>query len=97
MAPQPAERRVLVILWLAMAASIAMYFVVIQRVQPTRAHENPALLNGLMVAAIGLVGTSFLVKSRIRAARGERPALLIALALCEAAALCGLVVWFNTA
>jgi uncharacterized membrane protein len=97
MTPQPAERRVLIILWLAMAASIAMYFVVIQMVPPTSAHEDPALVNALLVAAAGMVGASFLVKSRIRAAQGERTALLIALALCEAAALCGLVVWFVTA
>ena len=84
------------VLWLVMAMSIVMYFVVIQMVKPTRAQENPTLVTALLIAALVLVAASFPVKSRLRA-QSEKSALLVALALCEAAALCGLVIWFSTA
>jgi hypothetical protein len=97
MTPQPTARRQLVVLWLAMALSIGMYFVVIQMVQPTHAQENPTLVNILMVMAVTLVAVSFPLKSRIRRMSSEQAGLLVALAMCEAAAICGLVAWFSTA
>ena len=75
-------------LWLAMVFSIMMYFVVIQRVTPASPQENPTLVYAMLGASIALVVTSFVAK---------RVADILALALCEAAALLGVVAWFVTA
>ncbi|HEY2012433.1 MAG TPA: hypothetical protein VGH38_02980 [Bryobacteraceae bacterium] len=100
-----AARRMQILIWLAMVASVGMYFVLVQLVTPAHAQENPALVNILLVSALTLVGASFPLKKRIRSQatpggdpdKAQQSGLLVALALCEAAALCGVVVWFNTA
>jgi hypothetical protein len=92
-----------VILWMAMLVSIGMYFVVVRLVPPQQATDNPALVNTLLVAALGLVAASFAVKSHFLQ-RGRdlgkpaffRMALIVALVLCEAGALLGVVAWFLT-
>ncbi len=93
--PSPYSQRV--ILWLAMAASIAMYFVVAQMVRPQQVQDNPGLVNILLVVAVALVGASFGVKSQFASRNLQKAGELIALTLCEAAALLGLVAWFITA
>jgi len=91
-------------LWMAMVFSIMMYYVVIQRVTPVNPQENARLVAAMLAASIALVVTSFVVKPRLQgrtdqpnAAARTRAADIIALALCEAAALFGVVVWFMTA
>jgi len=87
-----------------MLFSIGMYYVVVKLVQPTGAKDNPMLVRILLVMAVGLVGASFAIKRRIaagvatpdNAARIQQLRLIVALVLCEAAALFGVVVWFVT-
>lgn len=104
MTSQPASRRQQMLIWLLMFLSIGMYYVVVRLVQPTGAQENPMLVRILLVMAVGLVGASFVVRSRLGAAtetaahtaRIQQMRLIVALAFCEAAALCGVLVWFTT-
>jgi len=99
-----AEHRFAVVLWAAMLFSLCMYFVVIRLVRPGQAVENPTLVLVLMVLSAACALASFAVKKwfESRAAGENKPALrrtgfLIALVLCEAAALYGVVAWFTTA
>lgn len=93
-----------IIIWLVMLISIGMYYVVAKVAQPQGAQENPILVRVLLVMAAALVVGSFVAKSRFaagaataaNAARIQQLRLIVALALCEAAALFGLVVWFVT-
>ena len=83
------EYRGRLILWLAMTFAIVMYFVVIQRVTPASPQENPTLVYAMLAASVALVAASFVVKAK-------RVPDILALALCEAAALLGVVAWFTT-
>ena len=89
-----AEYRTQVLMWLGMTVSAAMYYVLVRMVRPAAPQDNPALVNILLVMGAVLVIASFIVKS---ARVPRRLALLIGLAVCEAGALCGVVVWFLTA
>lgn len=80
------------VLWVAMAISIPVYFVVARMVQPVDVQANETLVAVLLVVALSLVGLSFPMKSRLRKQSG----LIVALILCEAAALFGLVIRFAT-
>lgn len=89
------------IVWLAMAGSIGFYFVVLRMIPPNAAQENPMLVNILLAAAFGAVALSFPARQwfHTRAATGDseearRLSFVVELALCESAALFGLVVWF---
>ncbi|HYL76221.1 MAG TPA: hypothetical protein VEU96_18570 [Bryobacteraceae bacterium] len=90
-------------LWLAMVFSIVMYYVVIQRVTPANPQENLTLVYALLGGSGGLVVTSFVMKRRMLARADlpnmarRRAADIIAIVLCEAAALLGVVAWFITA
>lgn len=89
------------VIWLALVMSLVMYFVILRLVPPPVTEAVPGLVTGLMVGAIGLVAFSFLVRNRM-VARGDTegaprqpPApMIVPLAMCEAAALFGVVVWF---
>lgn len=105
--PQPAPHRndtphrLELILWLAMTVSVGLYFLVLQFFEPAAARDNPTLVTALMVVAAGMAMASFAVKQQISAsaadsAKGKRAALIVALAMCEAAALFGVVVRFVT-
>jgi F0F1-type ATP synthase membrane subunit c/vacuolar-type H+-ATPase subunit K len=90
-------------LWLAILFSVAMYFVVVRMVQPQGVKDNPALVNILLIAAASLVVASFLAESALRTlareknnAQLEQAAYIVALVLCESAALFGVVIWFVT-
>lgn len=91
-----------VMLWLAMLVSVAMYFVVVSMLPPATPTENPALVNGLLVAALGMVAASFAAKARLSQAAGtddlkrKQMGLVVPLAMCESAAVLGVVVWFVT-
>lgn len=82
------------VVWLAMLYSIVMYFVVMRLLAPPGPADNPALVAALTGIAALLVVVSFLVKGRFAVRNAGH---LLALALCEAAALMGVVSWFLTA
>lgn len=93
-----------VVTWLAILAAIPMYYVVMHNVRPVAPVDNPVLVNALLGAALVLVGASFVLKSVVPArAPGEqgprlqRVGFILALILCETAALSGVVIWFLTA
>jgi hypothetical protein len=80
-----------------------MYFVVMRLVTPANPNENPTLVTALLIVAFALVVASFVVKRRLPArtdnvdvAARRRHADIVALVLCEAAALYALPVWFIT-
>ncbi len=84
--PVEARHRQRVIVWLVMAVSIVMYFIVARVIEPRVTRSDPTLVTVLLVTAVSMVAMSFAVKSRAQAGR------IIALVLCEAAALFGIVV-----
>ena len=87
------------ILWAASATSVVLFFVVTRFAPPPEGvRDNPVLLAALLAAAAGLTAASFLIRNRIGAdAPPQRrlTAMTIALAMCEAAAIFGLVVHFT--
>ena len=97
------QYRARLIVWSVMALSIMMYFVVIRVVTPANPTENPTLVTALLIVAFALVVASFVAKRRLLSrtdnvdvAVRRRQADIVALVLCEAAALYGLPVWFIT-
>jgi hypothetical protein len=104
--PSPAgeaQYRARLILWLVMALSTVMYFVVMRLVTPANPQENPTLVTALLIVAFALVVASFVIEKLLLArmnnvdiAARRRQADIIALVFCEAAALDGLVTWFIT-
>jgi hypothetical protein len=91
------------VIWLALVVATGLYFVVTKLAAPSGAQANPTLVTILFVFSAGLVAGSFGMKARLLS-RASRPssrmrqqAELIALILCEAAAVLGVVVWFVTA
>ena len=98
-----AEHRFFLILWSAMLAAVVIYFVVMRLVPPPAPRDSPALVNILIVMAVVLVAASFMLKSTMlgRARQAGRPELrraarIVALTLCDAAAILGLVAWMLT-
>ena len=88
----------MLILWFALLMSVAMYFVVSQLAPPAAAPPNPILTFTLTAVGTFLVGISFVLKRKLlRRSVDEQDlslvqkALVIACAICEAAALLGLV------
>jgi len=88
----------MLILWFALLMSVAMYFVVSQLVPPATAPPNPILTFTLTAVGTFLVGISFVLKRKLlRRSVDEQDlglvqkALVIACAICEAAAVLGLV------
>jgi uncharacterized membrane protein len=98
-----AEYRQQVVIWLAMVVAIGLYFAILRLAQPASPTDNPLLVDILLFVALVLLGVSFAVKN-VFLARGRaqnKPALrragpLIALVLCDTAALFGILVWFMT-
>jgi len=88
----------MLILWFALLMSVAMYFVVSQLAPPATAPPNPILTFTLTAIGTFLVGISFVLKRKLlRRSVDEQDlglvqkALVIACAICEAAAVLGLV------
>lgn len=107
MAPQDPQsldgrRRFQLILWLAMVLAGAGYFVVIILIPAVDPLPNPVLDTALLAIATGSVAVSFPVKNRLRGPQEirnpirERQAQIVALLLCEAAAIYGAVMHFVT-
>ena len=88
----------LLILWFALLTSVVMYFVVSQLAPPATAPPNSILTFTLTAIGTFLVGVSFLIKQKLlrRSVDDQdvslvQKALVIACAICEAAAVLGLV------
>ena len=99
------RHRVLFIIWAAFLVTIANLFLITLLVphsgRPTS--EAQTLILVLAVLALALVALSFLFKRKIltRAATEQRPqmvmtAYILALAMCDAACIMGLLVFFTT-
>ena len=92
-----------VILWMAMLASVVMYFVVVKMVPATPSVDNPLFAYVGIGIGVCLVATSIPLRNHFLArARGGMPglyrlAVIVPIVFCEAAALLGVVVWFLTA
>ena len=89
------------ILWLAMILSVVMYFVVTQVAKPPSTQDNPTLVRTLLVVAVSLVASSFQIKKQLLArspgaAPSARLGYIVALVLCESAAVFGVAVYFVT-
>jgi hypothetical protein len=84
------------VLWGAMLLSVALYFFVAQLLPSSdQSDSSPSLVPALGVVALAAVASSFWFRYRFFAqpTPSQRlTALIIALALCEVAALLGLVV-----
>jgi len=86
------DRRVQVVIWAAMLGSMAMYYVVMRMVKPASPAATLNVALALALTSATLVGLSFLLKRRMAVRNG----FIVALALCDAGAVLGLVSWFVT-
>jgi len=98
-----AYRRFQLTVWLAMVMAGVMYLVILKLVPASAPQLNQSLETTLLAIAAGLVAVSFPVENRLRGPREEtrnlareRAALITGLALCESAAVLGVVVHFVT-
>jgi F0F1-type ATP synthase membrane subunit c/vacuolar-type H+-ATPase subunit K len=99
-----ARYRVLVILWFAMLGSVVMFFVITKITgTPKAAEANMTLVSIFMALGLFTIGLSFVLKRRLlsQAIERQRPdlvqtGLIVGMALCEAAAIFGLIIFFVT-
>ncbi len=103
------RHRVLLIMWGAFLASIVMYILVAYFFRPAGTggggdDNNLVVIIVLMMAGVSLVAVSFIIKNGLLAQAVSRQridsvqvAYIVAFALCESAALMGLVATFITA
>jgi len=97
-----ARHRTLITLWAAQFMALVMFFVFTRLVRPEEPPEpNPMLLAVLGLAALVAVGASFAFKAMLlgrsraeRSAPRAHTAYVLAFALCEAAALFGVMAHF---
>ena len=82
------------ILWFAMAFSIVMYAVVTLLIPTEATGDQGALVTALSLVAFGVVAASLQIRKRTP---DQWKGFIVALALCESAALFGLVLWFIAA
>ena len=75
-----------------MLVSIVMYYVVMRMVKPASPLNDVTVALVLAVSSLMLVGASFLLKRRL----AEPGNFIVAVALCDAGAVLGLVSWFVT-
>jgi TRAP-type C4-dicarboxylate transport system permease small subunit len=86
-----------------MASAIVAYLFVIRLSTPVEPKENPTLVTVLLIACVASIAASYVLKRRMLArkdllnvAARTRAAYILALALCEMAALFGVVAWYTT-
>jgi hypothetical protein len=99
-----ARYRVLLILWLAIFSSVIMLFVMTKIIgAPKAAEANMVLVSIFMALGLFTIALSFVLKRRLlsQAIERQRPdlvqtGLILGLALCEAAAIFGLIIFFVT-
>jgi hypothetical protein len=92
-----------IFVWVAMLCSLSLYVLVMKMVPPREEYGFPILVNAFLFASPALVACSLLIRGRFneraratRTAGLETAGFLVGLAVCEAAALLGLVSWFLT-
>ena len=95
--------RTLRIIWLAILAGVIGLFIITRLIQPSVGDGNKMLFWILMALGLVVVGASFVVKQKLlrqafekRRVELTRSAYLVALAMCEAAGIFGLMVYFTT-
>jgi hypothetical protein len=95
-----ARYRIMLIIWFALLSSVGIYFVVAQLVQPPQTDSTQNTMLTLILFGMGtlMVLASFALKHRFLRQSVERQEIalvqtgfIVAIALCEAAALFGLV------
>lgn len=95
-----ARYRVMLVIWFALLSAVAFYFVVGQLVSRPGADSVPNKMLTVILTALGtfMVGVSFVIKQRFLNQSVERQKVtlvqtgfIVAIALCEAGALFGLV------
>ena len=99
-----ARHRTVVIIWGAQFAALFFFVLLTRLVRPEEPPgPNPALLAGLGLAALTAFGASFALKAKLlaqsgaeRSAARAQSAYVLAFALCEAAALFGVMAHFVT-
>src|ERR1017187_3936856 len=94
-APALAERRFRLIFWIVMFMAIPIYYFVMRTTPPEAPTADPTLSNILVPLSVVMVGLSIPIRKLV-ARRQPKNAFILALALCEAAALYGVVVWSTT-
>jgi len=103
-----ARHRVLLIIWGACLASIVMYILLAYFARPAATagggDNSLVIIIVLMMAGVSMVALSFIIKNGLLAQAVSRQrinsvqvAYIVAFALCESAALMGLVATFITA
>jgi hypothetical protein len=90
-----AERRFRLVLWLWMLAAIPMYYAVMRAVPPGAPTAGPTLLYVLLPLSVVTAVLSISIRKLVARSK-PRDAFILGLALCEAAALFGMVAWFVT-
>lgn len=93
--PAPAERRFRLTLWVAIFMFIPLYYVMMRMAPPEAPDAGSALPNILLPLSVVTAGLSIPIRKLVARTK-PRNAFILALALCEAAALYGVVVWFVT-
>ena len=78
-----------------MFMAIPIYYVVMRTTPPEAPTADPALPNILVPLSVAMAGLSIPIRMLV-ARRQPRKAFILALVLCEAAALYGVVVWTTT-
>ncbi|MBA2528125.1 MAG: hypothetical protein H0V18_20435 [Pyrinomonadaceae bacterium] len=95
-----ARYRIMLVIWLALLSAVGIYFVVAQFEQPVEVDsaQNKMLTVILSGSGTFMVGVSFAVKQRFLGQSVERQEIalvqtgfIVAIAMCEAGALLGLV------
>jgi hypothetical protein len=93
-------RRFLVMMWVALVASVGVYYFLTTTLQPANPDPNSVLVFPLVGMAVLVVLASVYCKARFGAREGQtrstamvRAAYIIALTLDESAAILGLVVY----
>jgi hypothetical protein len=96
-----ARYRVMLILWFAMLMSTAVLFSLTLLIERPRADGSESVVWILMALAVSVFLLSFILRRKLQAqaVAGQRPelvqsAMILALALCEAAAIFGLLIYF---
>jgi F0F1-type ATP synthase membrane subunit c/vacuolar-type H+-ATPase subunit K len=98
--PETPEKahRVTVILWGAMFAALGLYYLVITTVQPDHPDLDLPLIKPLLGAAVLCVTAALVLRRRMNDTPARiRAGYIVAFALCEAAALFGVITHFTTA
>ncbi len=98
------QRRTELFIWIAVLYAAVLYAVVMKLAPARGALDNPTLVSVFLIASLALVAISLAIRSRFneRARESRHPeglrrvGFLVGLAVCESAALVGVVSWFVT-